>query len=105
MSRVLSRHNIKSVTLFLRKISSFLQSVKDDLRLETLGMSVARSTLDRGGHSIDTRLKEHQRHISLEHPDILAMEEHSINLGHHIQLHHTTILSTKSRYMLSLSGR
>jgi hypothetical protein len=25
--------------------------------------------------------------------------EHSINLGHHIQLQDTTILSTKSRYM------
>jgi hypothetical protein len=27
------------------------------------------------------------------------MAEHSINLGHHIQLQDTTILSTKSRYM------
>jgi hypothetical protein len=27
------------------------------------------------------------------------MAEHSINLGHHIQLHNTTNLSTKPRYM------
>jgi hypothetical protein len=27
------------------------------------------------------------------------MAKHSINLGHRIQLYHTTILSTKPRYM------
>jgi hypothetical protein len=27
------------------------------------------------------------------------MEEHSISLGHRIQLHHTTTLSTTSRYI------
>jgi hypothetical protein len=27
------------------------------------------------------------------------MAEHNINLGHHIQLHHTTILSTRPGYM------
>jgi hypothetical protein len=27
------------------------------------------------------------------------MAEHSINLGHHIQLHHTAILSTEPRYL------
>jgi hypothetical protein len=33
--------------------------------------------------------------IHLEHQDKSAMVKHSINLGHHIQLHNTTILSTK----------
>jgi hypothetical protein len=47
------------------------------------------------GHSIDTRLKEHQRHIRLEHLDKSAVAEHSINLGHRIQLHNTSILTTK----------
>jgi hypothetical protein len=37
--------------------------------------------------------------ICLEHPDKSDMVEHSINLGHCIQLHHTTIISTKPRYM------
>jgi hypothetical protein len=36
ISRFLSRHNIKSVGLLLRKISSFLQVVKDGLGLQTL---------------------------------------------------------------------
>jgi hypothetical protein len=48
--------------------------------------------------SIDTRLKALYQHIPLEYPDKSAMAEHSINLGHCIQLHNTTILSTKPIY-------
>jgi hypothetical protein len=52
------------------------------------------------GHSIDTRLKEHQQHTLLEQPEKSAMLEHSNNLRHHIQEHNTSILSTKPRYMM-----
>jgi hypothetical protein len=48
---------------------------------------------------VDTRLKEHQRHIRLEHPDKSAVAEHSIELGHRIELQNTSILATKTRYM------
>jgi hypothetical protein len=46
-----------------------------------------------------TRLKEHQWHIQLEHPDKSAIAEHSVNSGHHIQFHNTSILTTKPGYM------
>jgi hypothetical protein len=49
------------------------------------------------GCLIDTRLKEHQWHIHSEHLDKSAMMEQSINLGHSIQLHQSTLL-TKPRY-------
>jgi hypothetical protein len=49
--------------------------------------------------SIKTRVKEHQHHIPLQHPDKSSVAEHSINLGHNIQLQNTTILPTKSRHM------
>jgi hypothetical protein len=49
--------------------------------------------------SVDIRLKEHQRHIRLEHPDKTAVAEHSIDQGHRIQFHYTSILATKTRYM------
>jgi hypothetical protein len=49
--------------------------------------------------SIDTRIKEHYRHIRLAHPDKSAVVEHSIARGHRFQLQDTKILSTKSRYM------
>jgi hypothetical protein len=48
---------------------------------------------------MDTKLKEHQRYICLEHPDKSTVAEHSIDFGHHIQLHNTSILATKTRYV------
>jgi hypothetical protein len=51
------------------------------------------------GRSVEIGLKEHQRHIRLEHPDKLALAEHSIDQGHHIHFHICTILAVKSRYM------
>jgi hypothetical protein len=101
ISRLLSRHNIKSVDLPPKKIPSFLRPVKDDLLLLVYSVpcECGQVYISQTGHSIKTRVKEQQRHIRLEHPDKSAMAEHSINLGHRIQLQNTTILSTKSRYM------
>jgi hypothetical protein len=51
------------------------------------------------GRSVDIRLKEHQRHIRLEHPDKWAVAEHTIDHGHHIQFHSSSILATETRLM------
>jgi hypothetical protein len=51
------------------------------------------------GRSIDTRLKEHKRHIRLEYPNKSAVAQHSIHQEHRIQFNSTSILSTKTRYM------
>jgi hypothetical protein len=64
-------HNIKSVGLPPRKISSFLQSFKDDLELKTPGVNsipweCSQVCTGQTGYLIDTRLKEHQRHTRLE---------------------------------------
>jgi hypothetical protein len=104
ISRVLAPHDIKSVGLPPRKISSFLCPVKDDLGLRTpavysIPCECSQVYIGQTGHSVDTRLKKHQRHIHPEHPNKSAMAEHSINLGHHIQLQNTTTISTKPRYM------
>jgi hypothetical protein len=45
------------------------------------------------------RLKEHQRHIRVQHPDKSAVAEHGIDQGHRIQFHNSSILATKTRYM------
>jgi hypothetical protein len=78
--------------------------VKDELELKTPGVysvpcECGQVYIGQTGRSIETRVKEHQCHIHLQHPDKSAVAEHSINLGHHIQLQDTTILSTKSRSM------
>jgi hypothetical protein len=51
------------------------------------------------GCSVDTRLKEHQRHIRLDHPEKSVVAEHSVDLGHCIQFHNTSILASKTKYM------
>jgi hypothetical protein len=85
-------------------LSSLLRLVKDHLGLSTPGVyripsECSRVYIGQAGHSVDIRLKEHQRHIRLEHPDKSAVAEHSIDQGHRIQSHNSSILTTKTRYM------
>jgi hypothetical protein len=86
------------------KLSSLLRPVKDNLGVRTPGVSripceCGRVYIGQTGRSVDIRLKEHQRHIRLEHPDKSAVAEHSIDQGHRIQFHNYSILATKTRYM------
>jgi hypothetical protein len=104
ISRVLARHNIKSVGLSHMKLSSLLRPAKDHLGLRTLGVyripcECGRVYIGQTGRSVDIRLKLHQRHIRLKHPDKSAVAEHSIDQGHRIQFHNASILATKTRYM------
>jgi hypothetical protein len=78
ISRVLARHNIKSVGLPLMKLSSLLRLVKDHLRLRTpsvyrIPCEFGRVSTEQTGCSVDNKLKEHQQHIQLEHPDKWAI--------------------------------
>jgi hypothetical protein len=86
------------------KLSSLLRPVKDHLGLGTSGVyripcDCSRVYTGHTGRSVDLRLKEHQRHIRLEHLDKSAIAEHSIDHGHCIQFHNSSILATKTRYM------
>jgi hypothetical protein len=44
------------------------------------------------GYYIETRIKGHHQHIRLYHPGKSAVAKKSINMGHHIQFHDTSIL-------------
>jgi hypothetical protein len=86
------------------KLSSLLRPVKDHLGLGTPGVyripcECGRVYIGQTGRSVDVRLKEHQRHIRLEHPDKSAVAEHSIDQGHHFQFHNSSIPASKTRYM------
>jgi hypothetical protein len=81
-----------------RKVSSFLLLLKDNLGLRTPGIYRISCECDRvytgqTGHSVGTRLKEVQQHNQLEHPDMSAIAENSVNLGHCIQFHNTVLPS------------
>jgi hypothetical protein len=86
------------------KLSSLLHPVEDHLGLRTPGVyripcECGRVYIGQTGYSVDIKLKEHQRHIRLEHLDELAIAEHSINQGHHIQFYSFSILAMETRYM------
>jgi hypothetical protein len=64
ISRMLSRHNIKSVGLPPRNIANFLRPMKDDLGLKTPGVysilcECGQVYIGQTGRSIDTTIKEH----------------------------------------------
>jgi hypothetical protein len=73
ISRMLAKHNIMSVRLPLRKISSFLRPVKDDLRLRTpvcisISCECGQVYIGQTGKSIEARIKEHHQQICRGHP-------------------------------------
>jgi hypothetical protein len=86
------------------KLSSLLCPVKDHLGLRTpevytIPGECGRVYMGQMSRSLDIRLKEHQRHIQLEHLDKLAIAEHSTDQGHRIQFHNSSILATNTRHM------
>jgi hypothetical protein len=94
----------------LRDFLHYLNSV-DDMGLKTPGICnipwecyQVYSYIEQTNRSSASRPKEHHQQVHLEHPEKSVMEKHIINFPHRILLHHTTILSTKPRYMDHIIG-
>jgi hypothetical protein len=110
ISTVLAQHNIKSVELPHKKLSSLLHLVKDHLRLRTPGVHTipcefGRVYIGQRGRSMDIRIKGHQWHIQLEHLNKSAVAEHSIDHGHCIQFHSFLFSPRKPDIWTALLGR
>jgi hypothetical protein len=70
ISRMLTRHNIKTVGVLPRKVTSFLLPIKDDLGLKTAAVysipcKRGKVYIGQTWCSTETRIKEHHRHIRL----------------------------------------
>jgi hypothetical protein len=70
LSRMLPKHNIKSIQLAMKKISNYFTPVKDAMGLKTPGIysipcECGKVYIGQRGHSIQIRIKEHERHIRL----------------------------------------
>lgn len=89
MSMMLSKHNIKTVGIPPRKISSSLWSITDHQALKRTGIYSIHSAcgtvyIQQTGHSIETRVMEHHCHKWHYHQDKLVVAEHSISMGNGI---------------------
>ena len=105
-SRMLAKHNIKTVALPPWKIFNYLPPVKDALGLRTPGIYIipcecGRVYIGQSGRSIQLRIKEHNRHITLAQPDKLAVAiaKNSIKHDHIIKLQDIKLFSAKTGYM------
>jgi hypothetical protein len=102
-SRLLTKY-IKTVHVPVKKSRQLLRTAKEDLGLKIPGVyripcECGKVYIGQTGRSIDTRCKEHIRHIRLDQPEKSAVAEHSINAVHKIDFNNVSVLDRASGYI------
>jgi hypothetical protein len=97
------KHIIKSIAIPPTKISSFLQTTKDDIGLRMPGIYMVPCVcglvyVGQSGRSTAARIKVHSRFVRLARPERSAIAEHSINFDNKIKFHNTKMLAQKTGY-------
>jgi hypothetical protein len=99
ISRHLTKYNIKTVHVTIKKDRQLLRTAKDDLDLKVPDVCRIPCECGQTGRSIEATCKEHMRHIRLDQPEKSAVAEHSINAGHMIDFNNVSVLDRASGYM------
>ncbi|XP_076659914.1 uncharacterized protein LOC143363201 [Halictus rubicundus] len=103
ISRILKKHNIKTIFTSHTKIGQILTSPKDPQpRLSTPGVykipcSCGKVYIGETGRSVSTRVKEHERCARLGYFQS-AVAEHQLTTGHTILFNKTTVLARTKGY-------
>ncbi|XP_046401609.1 uncharacterized protein LOC124167669 [Ischnura elegans] len=103
ISRILRRFNIASIHLPPPKLRDYLVRAKDPVGLKTPGVyrvpcECGEAHIGETGRTIETRLKEHKRHLRLGQPEKSAIAERSIQHDHVIQFDDAEILMRSTKY-------
>ncbi|XP_039302124.1 uncharacterized protein LOC113005247 [Solenopsis invicta] len=105
IGRILSKHNIRVIFKFQKKIAQLLPNRKDQRpSLETPGVYKISCVCEKvyikeTGRKISTRIKEHQRCAKYSHFSQSALAEHSMETGHAVQCDKSTMLYPVTRLL------
>jgi hypothetical protein len=102
--RLLTKYNIKAIHIPVKNNIHILRPIKDKLGLNITGVycvpcECGKVYVGQTGRSIETRCKEHMRHIHLGQSEKFTMAEHRFDTGHNIDFKGIAILDKATGYM------
>lgn len=103
ISKILRRHQIKTIFKPHRKLHSFMRPIKSQIPLHSSGVykipcSCESVYVGQTGRLVSTRLKEHMRHTKNQHTEKSALADHSVNTKHLINFEETSVIKKCDRY-------
>jgi predicted GIY-YIG superfamily endonuclease len=103
ISRILKKHNIRTIHRPTTKLRQLLVNPKDPVGLKTPGVysvpcECGKMYIGETGRTIETRMKEHLRHFRLGQLEKSAVAEHSILENHCIHWEEAGILCRSHGY-------